>query len=325
MNSKNVKPAGFVARFGAIAFGLGASLLAFRAVAATPDAGPRAFDTPQQAAEALVKAAEAGDTSALLAIFGPDGKDIVSSGDPVEDKNDLAKFSKKARAKMKVTFDVADPKRAVMIAGDDDWPMPVPIVESGGKWRFDAKEGREEILARRIGGNELHAISLLRGYVVAQKEYAAELHDGATVHQYAQKWVSTAGKQDGLSWYGPDGKPAGPIGDEIAKLLAEGYTNKADPVDGYYFRTLTAQGPAARLGARNYVVNGMMIGGFGAIAWPAKYGVTGVQTFLVNNDGVVYQKDLGDDTEKIASAMKEFNPDEGWTVTHDEEEPSDEP
>lgn len=325
MNSQHTTSPGSVVRFGAIVLGLGASLLAFPTAAVAPDAGPRAFDTPQQATEALVKAAEAGDTAALIAIFGPDGKDIVSSGDPVEDKNDLAKFAKKARAKMKVTFDVADPKRAIMIAGDDDWPMPVPIVETGGKWRFDAKEGREEILARRIGGNELHAISLMRGYVEAQREYAAELHDGATMHQYAQKWVSTPGKQDGLSWYGPDGKPAGPIGDEIARLLAEGYTNKADPVDGYYFRTLTAQGPAARLGARNYIVGGMMIGGFAAVAWPAKYGVTGVQTFLVNNDGVVYQKDLGEDTEKVASAFKEFNPDEGWTVTHDEEKSSDGP
>jgi hypothetical protein len=304
---------------------LSGCLFSLAALGAPPDAGPRAFETPQQAADALVKAADAGDTAALLALFGPDGKDIVSSGDPVEDRNNLAKFAKKARAKMKVTFDVADPKRAILVAGDDDWPVPVPIVESGGKWRFDAKQGREEILARRIGGNELHAISLLRGYVEAQKEYAAELHDGATVHQYAQKWVSTPGKQDGLSWYGPDGKPAGPIGDEIAKLLAEGYTNKADPVDGYYFRSLTAQGPAARLGARDYIVNGMMIGGFAAVAWPAKYGVTGVQTLIVNNDGVVYEKDLGDDTQKIASAMKEFNPDEGWTVTHDEEKDSDEP
>lgn len=312
-----------VARFSAIGLVLGALFFASPASAAAPDAGPRAFDTPQQAAEVLVKAAEAGDIPALLAILGPEGKDIVSSGDPVEDRNDLAKFAKKARAKMKVSFDLADPKRAILIAGDDDWPMPVPIVEAAGKWRFDAKEGREEILARRIGGNELQAISLLRGYVEAQREYASELRDGATMRQYAQKWVSTPGKQDGLSWYGPDGKPAGPIGDEIAKLLAAGYTKKSEPVDGYYFRTLTAQGPAARLGARNYIVDGMMIGGFAAVAWPANYGVTGVQTFLVNNDGLVYQKDLGDDTEKLGPAIREFNPDEGWTVTHDEETASE--
>ena len=314
-----------LARFAAVGLALGAWITAASARSAVPDAEPRTFDTPQQAADALVKAAETGDISALLAMLGADGKDIVSSGDPVEDKNDLAKFAKKARAKMKVSFDVADPKRAILLAGDDDWPMPVPIVETGGKWRFNAKEGREEILARRIGGNELDAISLLRGYVEAQKEYASELHDGVTRHQYAQKWVSTPGKQDGLSWYGPDGKPAGPIGDEIAKLLAAGYTNKANPVDGYYFRSLTAQGPAARLGARNYIVDGMMIGGFAAVAWPASYGVTGVQTFLVNDDGVVYQKDLGEDTEKTAAAIKQFNPDEGWTVTHDEENPSDTP
>ena len=324
MKRENMWSSGSIARFAAIGLALGTWLAALPAIAG-PDAGPTAFDTPQQAADALVRAAEAGDIPALLAIMGPEGKDIVSSGDPVEDKNDVAKFAKKARAKMKVSFDVADPRRAVLLAGDDDWPMPVPIVEAGGKWRFDAKQGREEILARRIGGNELDAISLLRGYVEAQKEYAAELHDGATMRQYAQKWVSTPGKQDGLSWTGPDGKPAGPIGDEIARLLAEGYTKKSEPVNGYYFRTLTAQGANARLGARNYIVNGMMIGGFAAIAWPAHYGVTGVQTFEVNNDGVVYQKDLGDDTEKIAPAIKEFDPDEGWTVTHDEEKSSDGP
>jgi hypothetical protein len=304
---------------------LGAFVFSLAALGAPPDAGPRAFDTPQQAADAVVKAAEADDVPALMAIMGPEGKDIVSSGDPIDDKNDFARFAKKAHEKMKITFDVADPKRAILVVGNDDWPVPIPIREAGGKWRFDAKEGREEIVARRIGGNELHAISLLHGYVEAQREYASELHDGATRHQYARMFVSTPGKQDGLSWFGPDKKPAGPIGDEIGKLLAEGYTNKADPVEGYYFRILTAQGPAARLGARNYIVDGAMIGGFAAVAWPAHYGVSGVQTFLVNNDGVVYEKDLGDDTQKIASAMKEFNPNEGWTVTHDEEKDSDEP
>jgi hypothetical protein len=258
-------------------------------------------------------------------MMGPEGKDIVSSGDPVQDKNNLARFAKKARAKMKVSFDPADPKRAILVAGDDDWPMPLPIVETGGKWRFDAKQGREEIVARRIGGNELSAIALLRGYVEAQKEYALETHDASGVRQYAQKSVSTPGTRDGLSWRNADGSVGGPIGDVVAAALAAGYTSKTEPYNGYYFRILTAQGPAARLGARNYVVNGAMIGGFAMIAWPATYGVTGVQTFLVNNDGVVYQKDLGDDTEKIGSAIREFNPDEGWTVTHDEEEPSDEP
>jgi len=281
--------------------------------------GAQAFDTPQQAADALVQAANSGSSDALMKIFGPAAKNLVTSGDPVEDKNNLAKFVEKAKAKTSVHFDVDDPKRAILEVGDDDWPMPVPIVQSGDKWRFDVNQGKEEILARRIGGNELDAIDLLRGYVEAQKDYAAELHDGSKVHQYAQKWVSTPGKQDGLSWTGADGKPAGPIGDEIAKLLAEGYSNKAEPVNGYYFRTLTAQGPNARLGARDYIVNGAMIGGFAAIAWPAKYGSTGVQTFLVNNDGDVYQKDLGPDTAKIAAGIKTYNPDKTWVVTEDEE------
>jgi len=307
-----------LARFGAIALALGAWLPALPAIAG-PDVGPRAFDTPQQAADALLKAAEAADVPAVLNIFGPDGKDLVSSGDPVEDKDRLAKFAAKARARMRVHFDVDDPTRAVLEVGDDDWPMPVPLVQTKGKWRFDAKGGREEILARRIGGNELDAINLLRGYVEAQREYAQDVHDDSGVHQYAQKWVSSPGTRDGLSWNGPDGKPAGPIGDEIAKLLAQGYTQKGEPVNGYYFRTLTAQGPAARLGARSYIVDGRMIGGFAAIAWPARYGVTGVQTFQVNNDGVVYQKDLGADTEKVAPLMKAYNPDEGWSVTEDEE------
>jgi hypothetical protein len=197
--------------------------------------------------------------------------------------------------------------------------MPVPLVKRGGKWQFDAAQGKEEILARRIGNNELEAIALLRGYVEAQEEYASEKRDGSPMLQYAQKWISTPGKQDGLSWRNPDGTPGGPVGDEIAELLARGYTDKAAPINGYHFRTLTAQGPAAPLGARNYIVNGMMIGGFAAIAWPANYGVTGVQTFQVNNDGLVYQKDLGPETGKVAPTIKRYNPDKTWIVTEDEE------
>jgi len=296
-----------------------ACLWALPALAANPPAKQRTFDTPQQAAEALVKAAGAGDMAAVDAIFGPEGKGIVSSGDPVRDKNDLAKFAEHARQKMEVSFDLGDPKRAILVVGNEDWPMPVPIVERRGKWRFDSKEGREELLARRIGGNELDAIALLRGYVDAQTEYAWDLRDGSGVRQYAQKWISSPGKQDGLSWRNADGTPEGPLGDEIAKALAAGYTKKAEPYNGYYFRTLTAQGPAAPLGARDYIVNGMMIGGFAAIAWPGNYGVTGVQTFIVNHDGLVYQKDLGPDTSKLAPGIKAYNPDKTWTVTTDAE------
>ena len=281
--------------------------------------GPRAFDTPKQAADAIVGPAEAGDIPALLAIFGADSKDIFDSGDPVKDKNDLARFAAKAREKLKISYDTGNPNLADVVVGKDNWPMPIPLVKGkDGKWRFDAKMGREEILARRIGGDELNAIALLRGYVEAQREYASKLRDGAKIRQYAQKWVSSPGKQDGLSWRDADGKPAGPIGDEMAKLLAAGYTDKAEPIAGYYFRSLTAQGPNARLGARDYIVKGAMIGGFAAIAWPANYGVTGIQTFQVNSDGVVYQKDLGAETAKLAPAINRYNPDKTWVVTDDE-------
>src|SRR5262249_5792076 len=220
--------------------------------------GPLAFDTPRAAADALIHAAEANDVPALLKIFGPEGKPIVDSGDAVRDKNDRAKFAEKAKEKTDVSVDTKNPKRAILVVGNDDWPMPVPLLEANGKWRFDAKDGRREILARRIGGNELNAISLLRGYVEAQKQYASREHDGSGIHQYAQKFVSTKGKHDGLSWWDENGKPAGPIGDVIAKALAAGYTSKTEPYNGYYFRILMAQGAAAPKGARNYLVKGML-------------------------------------------------------------------
>ncbi len=302
-----------------LGFGTLALFAALSIRGAEAPATQKAFDTPRQAADALIAAAKAGDVPAILAIFGPEGKDIVSSGDAVSDKDDLSEFVKKANEKTDISYDLGDPRRAILVVGSDDWPLPVPIVERNGKWRFDAKEGRLEILARRIGGNELDAIALLRGYVESQMEYASELHDGSEVRQYAQKWLSTPGKHDGLSWYDADRKPAGPMGDEIAEALAAGYTDKSKPYNGYHFRTLTAQGPSAPLGARNYIVNGMMIGGFAAIAWPAQYGVTGVQTFQVSYDGIVYQKDLGPETSTLAPAIKAYNPDKTWTITQDEE------
>jgi len=282
-----------------------------------PAAGQLAFHTPQEAANALVQAVEANDVPALLKIFGPEGKAIVDSGDAVSDKNHRAKFTEKAKEKTDVFIDEQNPKRATLVVGNDDWPMPVPIVEKNGKWIFDTKEGRREILSRRIGGNELNAILLLRGYVEAQMQYASRERDGSGIHQYAQKFLSTKGKHDGLSWWDENGKPAGPIGDVVAKALAAGYTTRTEPYNGYFFRILTAQGPAAPKGARNYIVKGMMIGGFAAVAWPANYGVTGVQTFQVGHDGIVYQKDLGSSTSKVASTIKRYNPDKSWTKTED--------
>ncbi|HEY7112139.1 MAG TPA: DUF2950 domain-containing protein [Thermoanaerobaculia bacterium] len=286
---------------------------------AAPASGAKGFDTPKQAADALVAAVEKDDVDSLLTILGPGGKDVVSSGDPVEDKNNRAAFAKKAHEGMNVEQDPNHPKRMLVVVGSDRWPLPIPIVKSGNKWHFDAAEGREEILARRIGGNELDAIEILRGFVDAQHEYAEELHDGSKVHQYAQKMISSPGKQDGLSWKNADGTIGGPVGELIAKAIAEGHTKKGEPYNGYYFRVLTSQGAAAKLGARNYIINGMMIGGFAAMAWPANYGVTGIQTFLVNNDGVVYQKDLGPETPKAAAAIQTYNPDKTWIVTEDEE------
>jgi hypothetical protein len=302
----------------AAATSVAAVCLSAHLLAADTAPGPRTFDTVQQAADALVQAAKADDVAALVAIFGPAGKDIVPSGDPVRDKNDIARFAEKAGEKLEISYSIGNPNQAVLVVGNDDWPMPVPVVRRGGKWQFDAKEGREEILARRIGGNELDAIALLRGYVEAQEDYATEKHDDSPVRQYAQKWLSSPGKQDGLCWTNADGTPGGPMGDEIAKALSEGYTKKGEPYNGYYFRVLTAQGPSAPRGTRDYVVKGMMIGGFAAIAWPANYGVTGIQTFQVGYDGVVYQKDLGPDTGKTAPAIKRYNPDNTWLVTEDE-------
>ncbi|MCU0253644.1 MAG: DUF2950 domain-containing protein, partial [Acidobacteria bacterium] len=277
------------------------------------------FDTPRQAADALVAAAAAGDIPALLAMFGPDGKDLIESGDAVADKEYRTRFVEKAREKTEIQFDLGSPKLALVQVGSDGWPYPVPIVERGGRWMFDAEAGRDEILARRIGGNELDAIAILRGFVEAQFEYAAGDHDGSGLRQYAQRSISTPGKHDGLSWRNEDGSIGGPIGEFIAKALAEGHVSKTEPYNGYYFRILTAQGPNAPLGARSYIVDGAMIGGFAMVAWPAKYGVTGIQTFQVNHEGKVFQKDLGPDTVKIASAMTLYDPGEGWVVTLDEE------
>jgi hypothetical protein len=289
--------------------------------AATAAAQPqqKTFGTPQQAADAMILAAKNDDVTALVEIFGPAGKDFVSTADDVQDKNSRAAFAALAQQKMHVDIDPHNPNRAILSIGSEDWPTPVPIVKQAGKWHFDSQAGRTEILDRRIGGNELDVISICRGYAEAQKEYASEIHDDSGVNQYAQRIISTPGKQDGLAWRNPDGSPGGPVGEAIGKAIQQGYTDKSGPYDGYYFRTLKGQGPAAPLGQLDYVVNGVMIGGFALVAWPAEYRVTGVQTFIVSYDGVVYQKDLGPDTAKIAAAMERYNPDKTWHRTDDEE------
>lgn len=287
--------------------------------AAQPTAqGPKAFDTPQQAAQELIKAAAAYDVPELMAIFGPDGEDFVESADPVRDKNNAQAFATEAQAKNSVSVSTSNPNRATIIVGDEEWPFPVPLVKKTGKWYFNAKEGRQEILYRRIGANELDAITVCRGYVEAQREYALEIHDDSGVNQYAQKIFSSPGKQDGLYWQNADGSSGGPIGDAVAKALAEGYSTGKAGFHGYYFKILKGQGPAAPLGKIDYVIEGIMIGGFGLVAVPAEYRVTGVKTFIVSNSGIVYQKDLGPDSLNIVKNMELYNPDKTWQPTDDQ-------
>ncbi len=283
---------------------------------------PKAFDTPQQAADALIKAAGDYDVPELLAILGPDGQDVVASDDSVQDKNNAQAFAKEAAAKNSIQISKSNPNRATVIVGDEEWPLPIPLVKKNAKWYFDAKEGRQEILFRRIGENELNAITVCRGYVSAQMEYASEIHDNSGINQYAQKIFSTPGKQDGLYWKNADGTPDGPIGDAVAKALEEGYTSGKGGFHGYYFKILKGQGSAAPNGAINYVIEGVMIGGFALVAVPAEYRVTGVKTFIVSYEGTVYQKDLGPDSLNIVKKMELYNPDKTWQPTDAEWPPS---
>lgn len=278
----------------------------------------QAFATPKKAADALIQAASDFNVPALLEILGQDGKDLVASQDPVQDKNRAAEFVAKAKAHTEVVIDPKDKSLATLTVGNDDWPVPIPIVLKNGKWYFDSKSGHDEVLRRRIGANELDVISICRGYVEAQEEYALTIHDDSGVNQYAQRVISTPGKQDGLAWQNPDGTWGGPVGEGVAKAIDQGYADRGEPFHGYYFKVLKGQGPSARLGTLDYVVEGAMIGGFAIVAWPVEYRVTGVQTFIVSYDGVVYQKDLGPDTTKIASAMERYNPDKTWEETDDD-------
>ena len=270
------------------------------------------FDKYQQAADALIQAAERVDIPALIEIFGEDSRDLMESDDEVQTKNNLTAFAAKAKEKTTLTPDPKNKKLVILSVGADEWPMPIPIIKEKGKWRFDTKSGRQEILYRRIGGNELDAIQICRGFVEAQHEYAMEKHDGSLVNQYAQRIISTPGKRDGLAWQNPDGSWGGPVGENIAKAIEEGYSNNAKPFHGYYYKVLKGQGPAAPLGEMNFVFKGFMIGGFALVAAPAEYAITGVKSFMVSHDGVVYEKDLGPDSLKIFKAMELFNPDETW-------------
>jgi Protein of unknown function (DUF2950) len=276
------------------------------------------FATPQQAADALIAAAGTFDEAALAKIFGPNGKKVVFTGETAQDRQRALGFAAEAKEKTNVVVDPKTGTRAFINVGDENWPFAVPIVKVNGKWSFDAKAGEKELLFRRIGANELDAIQICHGFVEAQEEYALRSRALYNVNQYAQRIVSTPGKQDGLTWLDSNDTWVGPIGEQIAKAIAQGYTPGETPYHGYFYKVLKGQGPAAPLGKLDYVIEGVMIGGFALVAAPAQYRVTGVKTFMVSYDGVVYEKDLGPDTIEQFKKMERFNPDLSWHPTNEQ-------
>lgn len=284
---------------------------------AAPLAGPtRHFDSPEAAATAFIDAAGRFDVPELIAMLGEVGEPLFSSEDPVLDRERAMAFAAEARAAHRIEVDSTG-RAATLFVGTLDWPAPMPIVRDGGQWSFDATAGVHEVLLRRIGENEFDAIRVARGFVEAQREYARERHDGARINQFAQRIVSSPGKRDGLAWRDASGTWQGPVGEVIASAIEQGYDDRREPFHGYYFKVLKGQGPHARFGEVDFVVGGAMIGGFGLVAAPAEYGVTGIKSFIVNQDGVVYEKDLGDGTLDAFKAMERFDPDSSWTPVPD--------
>ena len=279
----------------------------------------QAFKTPEEAATALVGAAKSGDMKAITTVLGPDGDDIVSSGDEVADAATRAKFVTAYDAKHTIAME--GDSKAIMVIGPDDFPLPIPIIRKDGQWRFDTAAGREEILFRRIGENELDAIQSALAYVDAQDEYAEKDRTGAGINTYAQRIISQPEKKDGLYWPTSQGEDPSPLGELIAEATKQGYRvgGGRTPFHGYYFKILTRQGPAAPGGEADYVVNGKMIGGFALVAYPAEYRNSGVMTFIVNHAGSVFQKDLGPNTAQLAERMTSFNPDKSWQAVTDTE------
>lgn len=310
LNWTSLKRSTLFTAFACLWLFVGITCLKAQATNATRGTG---FATAQEAVDALLAAAEKYDEKRLGAILGSNSHDIIHTGEPVRDKEMAAEFAAQARSKQSLTKDPRQPGRMILNVGADDWPFPIPIVNVAGTWYFDTTSGRDEILLRRIGRNELDAIEICRGFVEAQYEYAMAKSGESGVTQYAQRIISTQGKQDGLAWQNSDGKWDGPIGENVAKAIARGYTSRNEPYRGYFFQVLKGQGPAAPLGQMDFVVKGVMIGGFALIAVPAQYRNTGVKTFMVSHDGVVYEKDLGPNTLEIARRIELFNPDTTWT------------
>lgn len=286
---------------------------------AAQQSGQKTFSSPEEAVRALFTAAQNNDTTALLELFGPDGKEVVSSGDEAEDAHNRANFAKRYQEMSRL---VKEPDGSVCLyVGERNWPYPIPVVNKGNQWYFDTNAGKKEILFRRIGWNEMSAIHISEQLVAAQKDFAKQ-NDNV----YAQKIFSDQGKHDGLYWKAADNEPQSPIGPLVAWAVAEEYAESrgaaAVPYRGYYFHILTGQGKNASGGAKNYIVDGKMTGGFAFVAYPAEYRSSGVMTFIVGEDGVLYQRDLGKKTDSVAQSMKEYNPGPGWEKAREEPQQS---
>src|SRR5262245_24042085 len=283
---------------------------------ASQQTNQKRFGTAEEAVQSVIKAAKANNRAEMLAILGADAEDLLSSGDKVADMR--ARQLILVALNEKWSLSSQGPNTKTLIIGNEEWPYPIPLVKDKGGWKFDAAAGRQEILYRRIGRNELSTIKSCRVYLTAQKEYAAKSHDGKPVGLFAQKFASDTGKQDGLFWKSGPGDDLSPLGEFAAQAASEGYS-RADsgptPLHGYLFRLLTAQGSAAPGGAKSYIVNGEMKGGFALLAYPAEYRNSGVMTFIINQDGIIYEKDLGQQTAQAASKINEYNPDSSWHKT----------
>jgi hypothetical protein len=306
-------------RIAAILFGL---VIATGCAKQSVDDGT--FKTPEDAVSALVTALQKDDVAGLQALLGPGSEELLNSGDVVQDASDRAAFLAAYESKHALIDDGAD--RKILVTGQDDWPMPIPIVKRAGGWQFDGEAGSDEMIYRRVGGNELGAIDVCRGFVNAQLEYASEGRDGDPAGIYALKLVSDEGLHNGLYWPTEEGEPPSPAGPFVAAAAAEGYRraegDERAPYHGYYYRMLYAQGENANGGTRDYFKDGLLTEGFALVAWPADYGSSGVQTFIVNQDGIVFQKDLGEDTATAVEAIQSFDPDSSWTAIVPPEEPA---
>jgi len=283
-------------------------------ISSTPASAQKTFSSPEEAVKAAIAAARSNNDNELLAIFGPKAKEILFSGDPVADKQRRAEFVAAYDQANRLSTEGED---RILIAGKQDWPFPIPIVKKGQSWMFDTEQGKQEVLNRRIGGNELFTIQTMLAIVDAEREYAMKDRDRNGLLEYAQKFLSDPGKQNGLYWEAKAGESESPLGPIMTQARSQGYgakiTTAPGTYHGYNYRILTAQGKDATGGAYSYLVKGKMIGGFAVVAYPAEYGNSGIMTFIVNHDGKVFQKNLGSNTASAAKSMKEYNPDKTWT------------